>query len=229
MRIFERSDLKAIRTFASGGLFSKFSDEFQVVSDVGEDMIYINEKEGRAVNKEICHKEVLDELAWDKDGLTEKNSIEVGNIFKLGTRFSESLGLSYAGEDGTKNPVIMASYGIGPGRLMGTAVEIHHDDKGIIWPENIAPFKVHLISLDGGEKEADKFYSELNKNNIEVIYDDRDDKTAGEKFADADLIGCPIRLVISKKTLEKDGIEIKMRGEKESKLFDKPVIMKLLS
>lgn len=217
LNIYSRVGVPAIRTFASGGMFSKFSDEFQAVSEVGEDTIYVNEKENKAINKEIYTDEVLADLGWEKSDLIEKKAIEVGNIFKLGTRFSEPLGLMFTDEKGQSQPVIMASYGIGPGRLMATAVEMFHNEKGIIWPESIAPFAVHLISLSKND-EAQKIYEELNKNGIEVLYDDREDKTAGEKFADADLIGCPWRLVVSEKTAGK--IEIKKRSEKETRLAE---------
>ena len=215
LNIFKRFGLNAVRTFASGGLFSKFSDEFQVLADVGEDTIYINEKENRAVNKEVYSDEVLKDLGWNKDKLTEKKAIEVGNIFKLGIRFSEPLGLVFSDESGAQKPVEMASYGIGPGRVMGTIVEVSHDEKGIIWPESVAPFRIYLIALGEGEakKEADKLYGELEKRGAEVLYDDRDDKSAGEKFADADLIGCPLRVVVSKKTIAKESVEVRARND----------------
>ena len=222
MKIFKRVNVAAIRTFASGGLFSKYSDEFQVPAEVGEDVVYVNEKENRAVNKEVYNDEVLSDLGWNKDNLIEKNAIEVGNIFKLGTRFSENLGLKYADENGDKKPVIMASYGLGPARLMGTIVELHNDEKGIIWPESVAPFRIHLISLDGKNKETDDIYDDLKKNGSpaggEVLYDDREEVSAGEKFAAADLIGCPLRVVVSKKTLEKDSVELKKRNEQKTEL-----------
>ena len=142
----------------------------------------------------------------------------------MGTKFSEPLGLKFTDEKGDSKPVIMASYGIGLGRLMGTVVEVSHDDRGIIWPESIAPFKVHLMSLSRNE-QAEEVYQELTRQGIEVLYDDRDDKTAGEKFADADLIGCPWRLVVSEKTGDK--IEIKRRSEKDSRLVEVPELAKL--
>lgn len=218
VNIFERVGVKAVRTFASGGLFSKFSDEFQAVAEIGEDIIYVNEKENRAVNKEVHTDEVLADLGWEKDELVEKPAIEVGNIFKLGTRFSEALGLTYTDKDGSRKPVIMASYGIGPGRLMATAIETSHDDKGIIWPENIAPFKIHLIDLSH-DGRADTLHDSLVSSGVEVLYDDREDTSAGEKFADADLIGCPWRLTIGTKTPE-GKVEVKNRKESESKLID---------
>ncbi|MBI4117130.1 MAG: prolyl-tRNA synthetase [Parcubacteria group bacterium] len=220
MRIFERVNIGAIRTFASGGLFSKYSDEFQVPAEVGEDVVWVNEKENRAVNKEVYGEKVLNDLGWDKKDLIETKAIEVGNIFKLGTRFSEKLGLNYADENGEKKPVIMASYGLGPARLMGTIVEIHNDRNGIVWPETVAPFRAHLIALDGKNREADKIYDDLQKAGVEVLYDDRAGESPGEKFADADLIGCPFRVIISEKTLEKDSAEVKKRTEGKSILVN---------
>lgn len=221
-KIFNRVGLgdKTYRTFASGGEFSKFSDEFQTLCDSGEDTIYLDEKKKVAVNMEVYNDEVLKELGLDKKDLKEKKAVEVGNIFKLGTRFSEPLGLTFKDEDGFEKPVIMGSYGIGPGRLMGTAVEVHNDENGIIWPKSIAPFAVHLISLGADAKDkSDDIYDALEKAKVEVLYDDREDKTAGEKFADADLIGIPLRIVVSKKTLEKDSVEVKNRSSNDTELI----------
>jgi len=223
LKIFERCGLKAIYTLAAGGVFTdKFTHEFQVVADVGEDTIYVCNKCEYAENKEITKLQDGDKCPKCEGKIDEKKSIEVGNIFDQGTKYSEALGLSFTDEDGNKKPVIMGAYGIGLSRVMATVVEVSSDDRGIIWPKNIAPFKVHLISLDQNE-EADKIYAELTKNDSpaggEVLYDDREDKAPGEKFADADLIGCPIRLVVSKKTLEKDSVELKHRNEKEYELM----------
>ncbi|OGN00574.1 MAG: hypothetical protein A3B91_01725 [Candidatus Yanofskybacteria bacterium RIFCSPHIGHO2_02_FULL_41_29] len=215
-KIFERCGLKSIYTLAGGGVFTdKFTHEFQILSDIGEDTVYICDKCEYAENEEIAKIKNGDRCPNCNGKIEEKKSIEVGNIFNQGTKYSEALDLQFTGENGHKKPVVMGAYGIGLGRVMGTVVEVHHDDRGIIWPENIAPFKVHLIVLDGHNKEADKVYDDLIKNGVEVLYDDREDRTPGEKFADADLIGCPIRLVVSKKTLEKDGVEIKKRNSKE--------------
>ena len=223
LNICERCGLKAIYTLAAGGIFAdKFTHEFQVVADVGEDTIYVNENKNEAINKEVFDEKGLKHLGWKKEDLVEKKSIEVGNIFDQGTKYSEPLGLYFTDEEGNKKPVLMGAYGIGLGRVMATVVEVSSDDKGIIWPENIAPFRVHLISLDQ-DKEADKIYSDLMKMDPsaggEVLYDDRQDKAPGEKFADADLIGCPIRLVVSKKTLEKGSIELKHRNEKDFQII----------
>ncbi len=223
-KIFERCGLKAVYTLAAGGVFTdKFTHEFQVLADVGEDTIYVCSKCDYAENKEVTKLKEGDKCPKCDGKIEEKKSIEVGNIFDQGVKYSEALGLHFADEEGNKKPVVMGAYGIGLGRVMATVVEVSNDDRGIIWPENIAPFKYHLIALDGGKEQADKLYAELNKKASlaggEVLYDDRDDKTAGEKFADADLIGCPVRLVLSKKTLEKNSIEIKSRNKKEAEFL----------
>jgi len=223
-KIFHRAGIgdRTYRTFASGGSFSKFSDEFQMLCDAGEDTIYVHEEKKFAINKEVVTDEVLTELAtrFNLGGLTrlnfvEQRAIEVGNIFPLGTRFSDALGLSYTDESGNKRPVIMGSYGIGPGRLMGAIVEALSDDKGIVWPKEVAPFDVHLVSLASGntevENEADRYYEILQEHAIEVLYDDRDQR-AGEKFADAELMGLPTRLVVSEKTISAGGIEVVARA-----------------
>lgn len=199
-------------TFASGGSFSKFSHEFQTISDSGEDVIYINEKNNIAINQEVFTDEVKKDLNLEGD-FKEAKSIEVGNIFTLGTKFSDSIGLQYKTEEGDKKSVFMGSYGIGLGRLMGTVAEVLSDDKGLVWPESIAPFAVHLVSLGTGQevkKEADNLYNELLKKNVEVLYDDRE-LSAGEKLADADLLGIPRRVVVSEKTIKEGKYELKDR------------------
>ncbi len=214
--VFKRLGLKSIYTLAAGGVFTdQFTHEFQVLADVGEDTIYVCHECGYAENQEISKLKEGDVCPTCGGKVKEEKSIEVGNIFKQGTKYSEALGLNFVDEKGDKNPVVMGAYGIGVSRLMATIVEIHNDEKGIIWPESVAPYKVHLISLDKNEK-ADTIYDDLQKSRVEVLYDDREGKTAGEKFADADLIGCPVRIVVSKKTLEKDGIEVKLRNKKEA-------------
>lgn len=203
-RIFERVGIGAstYKTFASGGAFTKFSHEFQTLSDAGEDIIFVCEEKGVAVNEEVLAEADLAQLGVTREELVERKSIEVGNIFSLGTKFSEALGLSVATESGEQIPVIMGSYGIGPARTMGTIVELLSDEKGIVWPRSVAPFSVHLVSLARDEKikdEADTLYTELTNAGIEVLYDDRDVR-AGEKFADSDLIGIPTRIVVSEKS-----------------------------
>lgn len=219
-------------TFASGGTFSKFSHEFQTLTGAGEDTIYIDENKGIAINKEVYTDEVIESLGLDKNTLVEKRSIETGNIFSLGTKFSEPFDLKYKDEKGQENLVIMGSYGLGLSRLMGTIVEVLSDDKGIIWPESVAPFKVHLLSLgkdDETNKEASKLYEELSTKGIEVLYDDRNDINAGEKFADADLIGIPYRVVVSKRSLADGGFEIKKRTESNGKIVGIDDLMNLLT
>lgn len=218
LKIFKRLGLgeQTYYTFASGGDFSKYSHEFQTVSEAGEDLIYICDKCKLAVNKEIISEQSSCPKCGNKE-LREAKAIEVGNTFKLGTRFSKPCNFNYRDINGQSQPVIMASYGIGLGRVMGTIVELYHDDQGIIWPESIAPFKVHLISLSENEG-ADKIYDRLQSEGIETLYDDRD-VSAGEKFANADLIACPYRVVVSKKTLENKKIELKLRKEKKIELI----------
>lgn len=228
-RIFSRVGIgeQTFKTFASGGVFSKYSHEFQTVSDAGEDTIYLSREKGIAINEEVYTEDVLDDLGLRKEELERVKSIEVGNIFKLGTRFSEALGLVYTDENGETKPVIMGSYGIGPTRLMGTIVETLSDEKGIVWPESVAPFQVHLLSL-GADKEAGEWYEKLSRHGVDVLYDDRD-VNAGEKFGDSDLLGMPCRLVVSKRSLEKGGAEMKRRTLNESTILSFEDTVLLLS
>jgi prolyl-tRNA synthetase len=216
--IFQRAGLGKLtyKTYASGGTFAKYSHEFQTLTEAGEDLIYICDKCHVAVNKEI-----IDDLehkcpACGAGDLREGKAVEVGNIFKLGTKFSSALELNYKDQNGETKPVIMGCYGIGPQRLMGTIAEILSDERGLVWPEAVAPFRVHLISL-GKNAAAEKIYQELSGKNIEVLYDDREDVSAGAKFADSDLIGIPYRIVISEKSLA-GGAELKKRNEKDSRI-----------
>ncbi len=226
-KIYKRLGLEDLTyiTYASGGSFSKYSHEFQTISDVGEDTIYVCEKCRIAINKEIIAEQKVCPRC-SNDHLVEKKAIEVGNIFKLGTRFSEPFAVRYKDKDGQEKPVVMGCYGIGPSRIMGTIVEIYHDEKGIIWPENIAPYQIHLLSLNKN-KEADRVYNDLKEAGFEVLYDDRD-LSAGEKFTDADLIACPIRLVVSNKTLDSHQIEVKKRNSAELELVNLDQIVKYL-
>jgi prolyl-tRNA synthetase len=212
LKIFERVGIgdRTYRTFASGGSFSKFSDEFQTVSDAGEDTIYVDKKRGIAINEEIYSDEILADLGLERSALEKTKSIEVGNIFPLGTRFSEPLGLVYKDENGERRPVYMGSYGIGPGRLMGTVVESTSDERGIVWPESIAPFAIHLIlaqtDMSDARELADEIYELFSGKGIEVLLDDRN-VSAGEKFADSELIGIPHRVTIGTATLESNVFE----------------------
>ncbi|MEK7644784.1 MAG: aminoacyl--tRNA ligase-related protein [Patescibacteria group bacterium] len=214
--VFRRMGLgeRTFLTFASGGSFAKYSHEFQTVTDAGEDFIYVDEKSGIAVNKEVLTDEVLADLGLKREVLVEKKAVEVGNIFNLGTRFSEPLELRFLNEKGEKQNVVMGSYGIGPTRLMGTIVEVLADADGIVWPDSVAPFRVHLIAIaDKAGRVADeatKLYNALTEKGIDVLYDDRDARP-GEKFADSDLLGLPHRVVISEKTLAEGVVEYKPR------------------
>jgi len=219
-KVFERCGLKSIYTLAGGGMFTEnFTHEFQVLSEVGEDTIMLCSECEYAENVEISKLKEGDVCPKCGGKIVEEKSIEVGNIFKYGPKYSEKLALYFTDEKGAKYPVLSGAYGIGVSRLMATVVETHNDGTGIVWPESIAPYRVHLIVLDDKKEEAEKVYRDLTAKGVEVLYDDRDDKSAGEKFADADLIGCPVRVVVSKKTVDKGSVEIKRRGEKEVKLF----------
>ncbi|MBI4118461.1 MAG: prolyl-tRNA synthetase [Parcubacteria group bacterium] len=219
--IFEACGIadKTYLTFASGGTFSKYSHEFQALSEAGEDTIYIDEERGIAVNKEVYTDEVLSDLGLTGKDLVEKKAIEVANIFKQGTKFTDPYGMSFIDEQGSKRSVIMGGYGIGVTRLMGTVVELLSDDQGIVWPEEIAPFRYHLLSLGRNEevkKRAEKVYQLLEGAGVEVLYDDRDEST-GVKFADADLIGIPNHVIVGERALEGgEGIvELKDRRTRE--------------
>jgi len=203
-------------TFASGGTFSKYSHEFQTISEAGEDIIYLDEEKNIAINEEVYTDEVIADLKLDKEKLEKKKSIETGNIFSLGYKFSEALSLTYKNEEGKDEFVYMGSYGIGPSRLMGTVVELLSDEKGMIWPESITPFQVHLINI-GEEEKAQEIYDDLIKKGVEVLWDDRDARP-GEKFADSDLIGIPYRVVVSEKSLAAGGVEVKKRNEGASEI-----------
>lgn len=232
-RVFDRVGLDALYTEASGGTFSKYSHEFQVEVEAGEDIIYVCEGCKLAQNKEIytvgavCSK-------CNGTQFRETKASEVGNIFQLKNKFSSAFDLSYTTEDGGKKPVLMGCYGIGTSRLVGVLVEKYHDDKGIIWPENVAPFRVHVIALPGKTAEnvfaaSDALYTELVEAGVEVLYDDRADVSAGEKFADSDLIGIPHRAVMSAKTLAQQSVELKKRSETESELISLKDILKYLN
>lgn len=203
VRIFEKAGIgdRTYVTFAAGGTFAPFSLEFQMLTDAGEDSIYVHREKKIAVNEEVYNDEVLAQLGLNKDEMVEEKAVEVGNIFSLGTKFSEPLGLMYTDEDGGNYPVIMGSYGIGVPRLMGAIVEASSDEKGIVWPMSVAPFKAHIIQASNSEEStsrAEAAYEQLTKELGEVLYDDRDTR-AGEKFADADLMGMPYQIIIGDK------------------------------
>ncbi|MEK7116952.1 MAG: aminoacyl--tRNA ligase-related protein, partial [Patescibacteria group bacterium] len=229
--IFQKVGIGALTyiTFSSGGTFSKFSHEFQTVTDAGEDTIYVDEKNKIAINKEVYNDEVIENLGLQKEKLVEKKAIEVGNIFTLGTKFSEPFDLKYKNEKGEDKIVFMGCYGIGLGRLMGTIVELFSDDKGIIWPESVAPFKFHIVEILSDKKEvremAEKIYKKLGEEN--VLYDDRDLR-AGEKFADADLLGMPYQIIVSEKNIASGKLELKNRKTGEVKMVSENEISGLI-
>ena len=218
-------------TFASGGTFSKYSHEFQTITGAGEDTIYLDEASGIALNKEVFNDEVLTQLNLKRENLVEHKAIEVGNIFDLKTKYSKPFDLSFTDEKGEKHIVLMGCYGIGLSRLMGTVVEALADDKGIIWPESIAPYAIHLLALGDSEEvsvEAEKVYEGLLKAGVEVLFDDRKDLSAGEKFSDADLLGIPYRAVVSARSLKENGIELKKRTEEKGKIISLDELLKII-
>ncbi len=221
-RIFERLGLGAwtYLTYASGGAFAKFSHEFQTLTEAGEDIIYLHEAKRLAINEEVLTESVMAELGVKRSELVEAKAAEVGNIFNLGTTKSEPLGLHFTDDDGSVKPVVMGSYGIGPARVMGVIVERYADERGLVWPETVAPAVTQLVRLgedDEVTQAADKLYAQLTDSGVEVLYDDRD-LPAGAKFADADLMGCPWRLTVSRKTVAERAAELKRRTETNSRL-----------
>lgn len=229
MKTYERLGLKAYITEAAGGVFTnEHTHEFQVESEVGEDTIYMADGWKFAKNEEVMTDE--DRKA---PGLRSITSIEVGNIFPFGTeKYAEMMGGTFTDKDGQKKPVWFASYGIGITRMMGVLVEVFHDDKGIIWPESVAPFAVHLVGLN---EKAEEVYTKLVDAGIDVLFDDRTDTAAGQKFADADLIGIPVRLVVSTKTLSAGSgqagtmVEWKNRNSSDATLLSLEEVMKRLN
>lgn len=218
-------------TFASGGMFSQYSHEFQTVCDAGEDTIYLDRGKKIAINEEVYTDEVLAELGLERDNLEEVRAAEVGNIFTLKDKYSKPLDLTFTDESGQEKNVLMGCYGIGPSRLMGVITELMVDDKGLVWHDNIAPARVHLVRVgedDAVVAAADSLYESLESQGIEVLYDDRDVRP-GEKFADADLIGIPHRVVISAKTVEAGKYEYKKRTEKDTGLLTIEQLLKKLA
>ncbi|MEK7621053.1 MAG: aminoacyl--tRNA ligase-related protein [Patescibacteria group bacterium] len=200
-KIYERLGLGdfTYRTYADGGIFTdKFSDEFQTLSDVGEDTIYVDETRKIAINKEIMTDENLEKLGLDKNALVEKRGVEVGNTFHLESKYTDALDVYFTDDQGQKQSIISGCYGIGISRLMGVIAEQFADEKGLVWPENITPFKVYLVQIGDTVKQARAVYKALQEKGITVLWDDRDVRP-GEKFADGELIGLPHRVVVSEK------------------------------
>lgn len=218
LNVFERVGLgnDTFLTFASGGAFTQFSHEFQTICEAGEDIVYLDRDKKIAINKEVLSDEVISQLGLNKSKLEEVKTAEVGNIFSFGATKSKELDLNYQNKDGEEQPVILGSYGIGITRLMGVVVERFSDEKGIVWPESISPFRYHLVGLNLDDEnvmeKAEEVYKNLNARGIEVLFDDRKETQAGEKFSDSDLIGIPNRIIVSRKTLEKQNeVEVKSR------------------
>lgn len=231
-RIFDRLGIgsQTYVTFASGGAFTKFSHEFQTICDAGEDIIYLHKEKNIAVNEEVLDEENLKNLGINKDELVKVKSAEVGNIFNFGTEKAEQMKVYFTDKDGVKVPIFLGSYGIGITRVMGVIAELMSDYRGLIWPINISPAKIYLAQLGTEEnitKSAEQLYGILTDKNIEVLYDDRDVR-AGEKFADADLMGIPYRIVISSKTIDANKYEVKKRGESETQMLDINGILEVL-
>lgn len=233
MKVYERVGLGDITyvTSASGGVFTdKFSHEFQTLCEAGEDNIYVHKDGKTALNEEIFNDETLEKMGLDKKDFETKKASEVGNIFTFGTEKCQQLGLYFTDSDESKKPVFLGSYGIGITRLMGAIVEALGDEKGIVWPKAVAPFRVHLVTLGNSSEVAvagDLFYEKLKTLGVETLYDDRDLRP-GEKFADSDLIGIPTRVVISEKTLKEGKLEVKKRTESEASLVDETEFLKSL-
>jgi prolyl-tRNA synthetase len=233
LKIYDRLGFGDItyRTFASGGIFTKFSDEFQILSHVGEDTIYVDKAKKMAVNKEVYSDEVLEHLGLDKAGLSEERAVEAGNIFSLGSKYSDALDLKFTDEDGSRKSIIMGCYGIGVSRLMGLIAEHFADDKGLVWPENVAPYQVYLAPLSGQpeiSQPADELYDNLTQAGVSVLYDDRDERP-GEKFADADLLGIPQRVVISQNSLAAGGAELKSRASTDTEVVSADNLLSMLT
>jgi prolyl-tRNA synthetase len=226
--VFNRCGIEALYVEADGGAFSKFSHEFQTPTENGEDTIYACEKCQYAQNKEISEFAEGDDCPKCDGTMKELKTIEVGNIFPLKTKFSDAFDFKVMGEDGKPLDIIMGCYGIGPSRVMGAIVEVNHDERGMIWPKSVAPMPVHLVSLKSKDEAmqerimnvADALYEDLQDAGIEVLWDERENKSPGEKFADADLIGLPLRLVVSEKTLKEDAIEWKERASAEMTMIN---------
>jgi prolyl-tRNA synthetase len=222
-RVYDRLGIGDItyRTAADGGIFTKrFSDEFQTLSEIGEDTIYVDEEKRLAINEEVYTDENLAKLGLDKSKLVEKKGVEVGNIFPLETKYTDALDVYYTDESGNKQQIIMGCYGIGISRLMGVVAEHFSDDRGLVWPESIAPAKVYLVRI-GGEtaiKHADELYDELTGKGIEVLYDDRDERP-GAKFADSELMGIPYRVTVSDRLLEAGTYEFTPRTTGETEVL----------
>lgn len=228
-RVFDRLGIgnKTFVTFASGGAFTKFSHEFQTICDAGEDTLYVNDEQTVAVNEEVLD-DASSELGIDKTTLKPVVTAEVGNIFKFGTEKSEKMGFTFTDKDGSQKPLYFASYGIGITRVMGVIAEIMSDEKGLIWHGNIAPYHVYLAPIGDVSAQAEELLAQLEGAGVEVLYDDRDERP-GTKFADAELMGIPYRVVLSTRTLETDSVEVVDRQSGETNIINITDVVQHLS
>lgn len=230
LRIFDRLGIgrDTYVTFASGGSFTKFSHEFQTICDAGEDMIYLYRDKNMAINEEVLDEAVA-ELGISKDQLEPVKTAEVGNIFNFGTQKTDDMGLKFTDQDGQIKSLYMGSYGIGVTRLMGVIVEKMADDKGLVWPQTIAPFQLHLVLLDEeARQQTDELYQQLRERGVEVLYDDRPKIRPGEKFADSDLLGIPYRVVVGKRSLGQDRYEVVKRADSQKLSLTQEEIIKTI-
>lgn len=230
LRIFDRLGIgqDTYVTFASGGSFTKFSHEFQTICDAGEDMIYLYRDKNMAINEEVLDEAVA-ELGISKDQLECVKTAEVGNIFNFGTQKTDDMGLKFTDQDGQSKSLYMGSYGIGVTRLMGVIVEKMADEKGLAWPQAIAPFQLHLVLLDEeARQQADELYQQLQTQGVEVLYDDRPKIRPGEKFADSDLLGIPYRVVVGKRSLGQDRYEVVKRADGQKLSLTQEEIIKTI-
>jgi prolyl-tRNA synthetase len=231
-RVYSRLGLGDItyRTYADGGIFTpRFSDEFQTLSEVGEDKIFVDETKKIAINEEIMTDENMTKLGLNREDLVEKKGVEVGNTFHLESKYTDALDVYYTDENGQQQSIIMGCYGIGVSRLVGVIAEHFSDDKGLVWPENIAPFKVYLVRI-GGEKaieHADELYKELTAKGVEVMYDDRNERP-GAKFADAELMGIPYRVTVSDRLIEANQYELTKRVGGETQTLTREALFATL-
>lgn len=211
-------------TFASGGAFTKFSHEFQTICDAGEDVVYLHRGKNIAVNEEVLD-DAVKELGVSRDELEKVKTAEVGNIFNFGTQKTDEMGLYFTGEDGKQHSLHIGSYGIGVTRVMGVVAEKMSDDRGLVWPEQIAPFKVYIASIgDKGSEEADKLYDELASRGVEVLYDDRNERP-GAKFADSELMGIPYRVTVSDRLVEAGNYEYTVRATGDTKTLTRDELL----
>jgi prolyl-tRNA synthetase len=232
-KVFERAGLrdKTYYTYASGGDFCKYSHEYQTLTEAGEDHIHICDKCGIAINEEVMGDLERKCPECGSSELREEKAIETGNIFKLMNRYTDPFNFKFQDSDGQEKNVMMGCYGIGLSRLMGTVAEVLSDEKGIVWPKELAPYQVHLVSLGNGDEvktKAEEIYKSLQEQKIEVLFDDREE-SAGVKLKDSDLIGIPLRIVVSAKTLDKNAVEIKKRSEENFEIVETDKLQEYLA